>query len=211
MKEKVKSFALKNVYLIWSGLFLWLCFQLSFQGLIYMSKLYVNYTSQLFGSIEQGVMVFLLENFEFFLGTLIAACAIYFCCIWPVRWLLLKLSRKMNDTGNIHAFSNLVNFVLNFFISIGFVFLFGVKDQYFELFYTVLDTVTSVEDSTITSVSYNIFLNWYFCAILILKMIVDALFSKDALDEKLGTKKKEDEEDAAADESPEKEAEPAAE
>lgn len=195
MKNKIKSIARKNVYLIWSALFLWLCFQLSFQGLIYMSKLYVSYTEQLYGSVSQGVMVFLLENFEFFMATLVGACVIYFLCIWPVRWLLLKLSKKMDDTGNIHAFSNLVNFVLNFFISIGFVFLFGVKDNYFELFYTVLDTVTSVEDSTITSVSYNIFLNWYFCAILIIKMIVEALFSKDALDEKLGVKKEDDSKD----------------
>ena len=51
MKKKLKSLALKNVYLVWSALFLWLCFQLSFQGLIYMSKLYVSYASQLFGEL----------------------------------------------------------------------------------------------------------------------------------------------------------------
>lgn len=192
MKKKITSFALKNVYLIWSALFAWLCFQLSFQGLIYMSSLYVSYTGQLYGSVSDGVLVFLLENFKFFIATLAAACAVYFVCIWLVRLLLLKLSKMMNDTGNIHAFSNLVNFVLNFLLSIGFVFLFGVKDQYFDLFYTVLDTVTSVEDSTITSVSYNIFLNWYFCALLIIKMIVEALFAKETLDEKLAPKKEEE-------------------
>ena len=100
----------------------------------------------------------------------------------------------MGDSDNIMAFSDLVNFVLNFFISIGFVFLFGVKDQYFELFYTVLDTVTSVEDSTITSVSYNIFLNWFFCAILILKMMAETMFGKDALKAKLEPEEKTEDE-----------------
>ena len=204
MKEKIKSIALKNVYLIWSALFLWLCFQLAYQGLILMSRLYVNYTSQLFGSVAEGVMVFLLDNFEFFIATLIGACVVYFLCLWPVRWLLLKISKKMGDSSNILAFSDLVNFVLNFFISIGFVFLFGVKDQYFELFYTVFDTVTSVEDSTITSVSYNIFINWFFCAILILKMLAETMFGKDTLKEKLEPeKKKEDEETAEKEEAEE--------
>ena len=203
MKEKIKSIAFKNVYLIWSALFLWLCFQLAYQGLIFMSRLYVNYTSQLFGSVAEGVMVFLLDNFEFFIATLIGACVVYFICLWPVRWVLLKISKKMGDSDNIMAFSDLVNLVLNFFISIGFVFLFGVKDQYFELFYTVLDTVTSVEDSTITSVSYNIFLNWFFCAILILKMMAETMFGKETLKAKLEPEEKtEDEKSEKKEETP---------
>ena len=55
MKEKIKSIAFKNVYLVWSALFLWLCFQLAYPGLILMSRLYVNYTSQLFGSVAEGL------------------------------------------------------------------------------------------------------------------------------------------------------------
>lgn len=69
---------------------------------------------------------------------------------------------------------------MNFVIAVDFVFLLGIKDNFFEMFYLLFESLDE-ESVTVERMAYDVEINWIFCDVLVFKMIFEAIFHNNTL------------------------------
>ena len=146
-----------------------------------LSIAYVKYLSISMNLVSKGVVAYLLGSFAFFMVCIFIEAGISTTLLLLLRRWLRKVCEHRVDRENIYRFSNICNLLLNFFIAVGFVFLLGIKDNFFEMFYLLFETADE-ESITVQRMAYDVEINWIFCDVLVFKMIFEAIFHKEALD-----------------------------
>lgn len=173
----------KYSFLIWA-----LVFGASYLYFLYfttnsvISSLYVLFLNSTVHLVNKGVVYYLMSNFAFFLVSLLVVTAILFLILMGIRRGLGSLCLKLVDESNLYRFGDICDLLLNFLIAVGFVFLLGIKDNFFEMYYALFEEGMSNLDVTIHRMAYDVELNWIFCEMLTFKAIFDFLFSHAALD-----------------------------
>lgn len=172
----------KYVYILWSALFM-----AAYIGYAYyithcvLSIAYVRYLSFSMNLVSRGVVAYLLGSFAFFMGCILVEAGITTTLLLLLRKKMLKICLNRIDRENLFRFSTVCNLLLNFFIAVGFVFLLGIKDNFFEMFYVLFETLDE-ESVTVQRMAYDVEINWIFCDVLVFKMIFEAIFRNETLE-----------------------------
>ena len=192
----------KYSYILWCLLFI-----VAYIGYAYyvthcvLSIAYVKYLTLSMNLVSKGVVTYLLGSFTFFIVCIFIEAGVSTTLLLLLRRWLLKVCQHRVDRENIHQFSNICNLLLNFFIAVGFVFLLGIKDNFFEMYYLLFETLDETL-VTIDRMTYDVEINWIFCDVLVFKMIFETIFKKETI-EKLFQKKETPPAVEAPEESPE--------
>ena len=184
--NKPLSFFRKFSYLLWAGVFAacYLYF-LYFTTNSVISSLYVWFLNDTVHLVNNGVVYYLMVNFAFFLVSLLVVTGLLFLLLMGIRRVLGGLCLKHVEDSNLYRFGDICGLLLNFLIAVGFVFLLGIKDNFFEMYYGLCVEGMSSLDVTIHRMAYDVELNWIFCEMLTFKAIFDFLFGHTALDKYL--------------------------
>ncbi len=175
----------KYAFILWCLIFMlaYVCYAYYITHCV-LSIAYVRYLTFSMNLVAKGVVVYLLGSFAFFMVCiLIEACFSTTLLLLLRKWMIRRCINAV-DSSNVYQFANICNLLLNFFIAVGFVFLLGIKDNFFEMFYLLFETATE-ESLTVQRMAYDVEINWVFCDLLVFKMIFESIFKKEILDEKL--------------------------
>lgn len=177
----IKMLFRKYSFLLWCVLFMgaYICYSYVVTHVV-ISKAYVNYLLSSVALVNKGVVHYLMDNFKFFMIAILLVACVTTLLLWLLRKGLVGLCRNLVDQENIFRFTTMCNILLNFFIAVGFVFLLGIKDNFFEMYYILFETLDEVT-VTIDRMAYDVEMNWIFCDVLVLKMLFESIFSKSAL------------------------------
>ena len=171
----------RYTYILWCVLFM-----VAYIGYAYyithcvLSIAYVKYLSFSMNLVSKGVVAYLLGSFAFFMVCILIEAGISATLLFLLRKWLVRICMVRLDRENLFQFSNICNLLLNFFIAVGFVFLLGIKDNFFEMFYLLFESADE-ESVAVQRMAYDVEINWVFCDVLVFKMIFEAIFHKDAL------------------------------
>ncbi|MBQ5867492.1 MAG: hypothetical protein IIW56_12570, partial [Oscillospiraceae bacterium] len=172
----------KYSYILWCLLFI-----VAYIGYAYyithfiLSIAYVKYLTFSMNLVAKGVVSYLLGSFVFFMVCIMIEAGFTAILLSLLRKFLIKRCTLRLDRENIYKFSSVCNILLNFIIAIGFVFLLGIKDNFFEMYYFLFEASLSEESVIVERMAYDVEMNWIFCDVLVFKMLFEALFHKDAL------------------------------
>ncbi|MBQ3090289.1 MAG: hypothetical protein IJD21_07025 [Oscillospiraceae bacterium] len=173
----------KGSFLLWIVLF-----ALGYIGFAYytthvvMSDAYVNYLANSVGLVNYGVVTYLMDNFRFFTIFLFAVSGVMGLLLWLMRQGLIRISDRLDDRQNLARFSTLSSLLMDFLIAVGFVFLMGIKDNFFEMYYVLFESGLTEVDIAVHRMAYDIEMNWIFCQLLILKMAFDFIFRESSVE-----------------------------
>ena len=171
----------KNANILWCFLFM-----LAYIGYAYyithsvLSIAYVQYLSFSMNLVSKGVVSYLLGSFAFFMVCILIEAGITTTLLLLLRKWMLRICQDRIDRNNLFQFSNICNLLLNFVIAVGFVFLLGIKDNFFEMFYLLFESLDE-ESVTVERMAYDVEINWIFCDVLVFKMIFEAIFHNNTL------------------------------
>lgn len=177
----ITSLLRKYAFLLWCVLFAVGYIYFAYYVTHYVSDAYVVYLGNSVDLVNLGVVHYLLDNFKFFMICMLIASAVTLVLLLMMRRGLVWLSMNLVERENIYRFVTVCDFFMNFILSIGFVFLLGIKDNFFDMYYSLFEEGMSEVDIAIHKMAYDIEMNWIFCEILVLKMIFDPLFHEKAL------------------------------
>ena len=180
--KMIVSLIRKYMFLLWCALFAVAYMVFAYYVTHYVTDAYVIYLGNSVELVNKGVVHYLLDNFKFFVLSMIVASAVTLVLLLLMRQGMAWTCTRLVDRENIYRFSSLCNILLNFIISIGFVFLLGIKDNFFEMYYALFEEGISEVDIAIHKMAFDIEMNWIFCELLVLKMLFDPLFQSNALD-----------------------------
>lgn len=188
--SKPLSLLRKSAFILWALIFAgcYLYF-LYFTTNSVISDLYVWFLNQTVHLVNKGVVYYLMVNFAFFLVSLLIVTAILFLILLIIRECLGRMCMRLVEESNIYHFGDLCSMLLNFLIAVGFVFLLGIKDNFFEMYYALFEVGMTEVDITIHRMAYDVELNWVFCEMLTFKAIFDFIYSHPALDKYLADKR----------------------
>jgi hypothetical protein len=96
------------------------------------------------------------------------------------KW-LVRLCQTKADPENLFHFEKICHILLNFFIAVGFVFLLGIKDNFFEMYYVLFESGLDETSVIVERMAYDVEINWIFCDVLVFSMLFDAFFNSDTL------------------------------
>ena len=173
----------KYTYILWCILFM--VAYISYAYYITHSVLsiaYVQYLSFSMNLVSKGVVSYLLGSFAFFMVCILIEAGITTTLLLLLRKWMLRICQDRIDRNNLFQFSNICNLLLNFVIAVGFVFLLGIKDNFFEMFYLLFESLDE-ESVTVERMAYDVEINWIFCDVLVFKMLFETFFKKDSLDQ----------------------------
>lgn len=198
----MKSLFQKHSYILWCGMFMliYLVYTYCMTHFV-LSSAYVVYLTASMELVSKGVVNYLLGSFAFFMVCILVEAGITSTLLWLLRKGLVRLSSTLVDRENVFRFAMICNLLLNFFIAVGFVFLLGIKDNFFEMYYYLFEVGKSEESVIVERMAYDVEMNWIFCDVLVLKMIFEALFSESSLKKLLPEKKEAPAEDAVEEEA----------
>jgi len=184
--SKPVTFLRKSAFVLWAAIFAacYLYF-LYFTTNSVISSLYVWFLNDTVHLVNEGVVYYLMTNFAFFLVSLLVVTGLLFLILLGIRRGLGALCVKYVEESNLYRFGDICGLLLNFLIAVGFVFLLGIKDNFFEMYYALFEEGMSSLDVTIHRMAYDVELNWIFCEMLTFKAIFDFLFGHAALDKYL--------------------------
>lgn len=186
----LRSASRKYSYILWCIMFMlaYICYAYCVTHCV-LSIAYVKYLTFSMELVLKGVVTYLMSSFAFFMICILLEAAFSTVLLLLLRKWLGRVSNTLVDRENIFQFANLCNILLNFVIAVGFVFLLGIKDNFFEMYYILFETL---DEATVTvdRMAYDVEMNWIFCEILVFKMLFESIFRKEAL-EKLFPKKEE--------------------
>ncbi len=171
----------KYTYILWCILFM--VAYISYAYYITHSVLsiaYVQYLSFSMNLVSKGVVSYLLGSFAFFMVCILIEAGITTTLLLLLRKWMLRICQDRIDRNNLFQFSNICNLLLNFVIAVGFVFLLGIKDNFFEMFYLLFESLDE-ESVTVERMAYDVEINWIFCDVLVFKMIFEAIFHNNTL------------------------------
>lgn len=171
----------KYTYILWCILFM--VAYISYAYYITHSVLsiaYVQYLSFSMNLVSKGVVSYLLGSFAFFMVCILIEAGITTTLLLLLRKWMLRICLDRIDRNNLFQFSNICNLLLNFVIAVGFVFLLGIKDNFFEMFYLLFESLDE-ESVTVERMAYDVEINWIFCDVLVFKMIFEAIFHNNTL------------------------------
>ena len=171
----------KYIYILWCILFM--VAYISYAYYITHSVLsiaYVQYLSFSMNLVSKGVVSYLLGSFAFFMVCILIEAGITTTLLLLLRKWMLRICQDRIDRNNLFQFSNICNLLLNFVIAVGFVFLLGIKDNFFEMFYLLFESLDE-ESVTVERMAYDVEINWIFCDVLVFKMIFEAIFHNNTL------------------------------
>ena len=172
----------KYSYVLWCLLFI-----VGYIGYSYtvthcvLSIAYVKYLTFSMELVLKGVVTYLMSSFAFFMVCIFIEVGVSTTLLLLLRRWLLKVCEHRVDRENIYQFSNICNLLLNFFIAVGFVFLLGIKDNFFEMYYLLFESLDETA-VTIDRMTYDVEINWIFCDVLVFKMIFESIFRKETLE-----------------------------
>jgi len=125
---------------------------------------------------------YLLGSFAFFMVCILIEAGITTTLLLLLRKWMLRICQDRIDRNNLFQFSNICNLLLNFVIAVGFVFLLGIKDNFFEMYYVLFESGLTEVDIAVHRMAYDIEMNWIFCQLLILKMAFDFIFRESSVE-----------------------------
>lgn len=182
----IQSLYRKYSFILWCLIFMvvYVCY-LYYVTHVVLSTAYVHYLSYSMNLVSKGVVAYLLGSFAFFMICILLEACVSAIFLWLLRKLLVRLSSTIVDQTNVFSFSNVCNILLNFFIAVGFVFLLGIKDNFFEMYYILFEEGLDETRVTVERMAYDVEINWIFCDLLVFKMLFETIFQHDALDKLL--------------------------
>ena len=191
----------KYSYILWC-----LVFMLAYIGYAYcithfvLSTAYVQYLTFSMNLVSKGVVGYLMGSFAFFMICILIEAGISVTLLWLLRKGLVRMCNTLVDRENVFQFANICNILLNFFIAVGFVFLLGIKDNFFEMYYILFETGLSETSTVVERMAYDVEINWIFCDVLVFKMLFDTIIKDETLDKLLPKPEEESELDHCAEE-----------
>lgn len=178
----MKTFARKHVFVLWTALFAGAYLLFAYWSThVVISDAYVQFINTTLDTVNGGVVLYLMDNFKFFLISLAAVAVVMMALLWALRRGLVHLSDQLGERENVYSFAKACDLVMDFIIAVGFVFLLGIKDNFFEMYYILFETGLTELDVTVHRMAYDVEMNWIFCQVLVLKMLFGAVFQEKTI------------------------------
>lgn len=180
--KSTNSLFQKHRYVLWC-----LLFMAAYVGYIYymthfvLSIAYVRYLTFSMELVSKGVVSYLLGSFVFFMICILIEAGFSTVLLYFLRKWLVRLCQTKADPENLFHFEKICHILLNFFIAVGFVFLLGIKDNFFEMYYVLFESGLDETSVIVERMAYDVEINWIFCDVLVFSMLFDAFFNSDTL------------------------------
>ena len=178
----MRFFARKYMFVLWTVLFAGAYLLFAYYSThVVISDAYVQFINTTLDTVNGGVVLYLMDNFKFFLISLAAVSLVMLLLLWGLRQGLVRLSDRLGERENVHSFAKACGLLMDFIIAVGFVFLLGIKDNFFEMYYVLFEPGLTERDITVHRMAYDVEMNWIFCEVLILKMLFDTVFHQNTV------------------------------